>query len=46
MKTLNAYLVLAAAAAALGAASPASATINVGDNLQILILRARPVHGR
>ena len=35
MKTLNAYLVLAAAAAALGAASPASATINVGDNLQI-----------
>jgi hypothetical protein len=36
MKTLNAYLVLAAAAAAaLGAASPASATIKMGDNLQI-----------
>jgi hypothetical protein len=38
MKTLKACLVLAAAAAAssLGAVSPASATINVGDALQII----------
>ena len=37
MKTLKAYFVLAAASAALslGAISPASATINVGDILQI-----------
>jgi len=40
MKTLKAYLVLGAAAAALslGAISPASATINLGDNLQIQYL--------
>ena len=35
MKTLNAYLVIAAAATALGAASPASATIRLNDILQI-----------
>ena len=35
MKTLNAYLVIAAAATALGAASPASATIRLNDVLEI-----------